>query len=641
MQLEKWLKTDKAFLTLSSLLALTITFLLYGKAVSIPFYSDDLLQIPWARTAPLSEIWGTLNPFSHFRPVQFSLWRLWQVAAGDLTPVPLRSLNLLLHAGSGGLTGYLAFRLIGGDWFAGLGSTILFALFPFSYDALLWISSAAYPLTVFLGLLSVHCWISFSQLKRWGWFFAALACALASALSLESGILVGILLIASDILILKQFSWRRVFAPLTVSVFPFLLVNFLTPTPATLFDSNRLLQNGAMLVQTTTFPFSFVLTRLADKLDTALLLWTVGGLFGTLIIISGYRSKKLFAPLTFAILWVALWGIIPAVTQTYTWDRDPPRAFYPCAVGIALIWGMFLTHDPDVPQFKKYLYRFTLGLTLLLPIRFNMQTAGYYQQAGSVLQQVLDTAAVDNRSEAALFINLAERIAPRERTWPLGYEGVIPMPPPTDDVSLFLEVNGGDGRLAFNKIAGAILSENKDEIGLAGRPLTADDWLSAHPLNVYTANYLAEQSHLLYVGQLAPLSNEPTVQKFDFQFEKRLALTTKSCSPKQNGSVELTLEWFFTGAPFNTNQSIFVHLWQNGEIVDQADGQFLTGLFPINTLAGSNQRLTEKRLLIPNAPPPYRIGIGLYNPADGVRSPAEDSNRQPIADNYIWIDCNN
>ncbi|MFT7585682.1 MAG: hypothetical protein ACI9EW_002110 [Cellvibrionaceae bacterium] len=647
MQLKKRLEKKTAFLIVSSLLACIITFLLYGRVVSIPFYSDDLLQIPWARTAPLDEIWGTLNPFDHFRPVQFSIWRLWQWVAGDLTPRPLRLFNLLLHAGSGCLTGYLAFRFTHHDWFAGLGSTVLFVLFPFSYDAILWISSAAYPLAVFLGLLSLHSWISSSQVNQpdsRGWLFASLACALASALSLESGILVGILLVITDILVLQRQSWRRVCMALSVSIIPFLIVNFLTPTPASPFNLTRVIQNGAMVAQATTFPFSSLFVFLADGLNSVLLLWLVGIIFLVAVLTIAYRSKKLFAPLIFALIWIILWGVIPAVTQTYTWNRDPPRAFYPCAVGIALLWGLLLSTGSGRP-YKNYGYGVILGCALWLPISFNIQMAGYYQQAGTVLQQVLDSAVDADRIGFNLYVNLPERIGPseNEKSWLLGYEGVIPMPPPTDDVDLLLKVNGVVGRPAENKIDGAILAPSVHEIGLAGRPLTADYFTGRQlstPLNIYTVEYFDDESRLLYLGQLGEQTEPAFDFAFDFLIDDSLALSVSNCSyASETATVQLTLHWFVTNEPVQENRSVFVHLWKDGEIVDQADGQFLAGLLPTDTLVPGRQLLTESRLLVSNSPPPYTIGIGLYNPLDGERSSVIDTTGHSVDDDYILLDC--
>lgn len=638
MQLEKWLKTQYAFLTLSSLLALSITLLIYGRVVAIPFYSDDLLQIPWARTASLNEIWGTLNPFSHFRPVQFSAWRLWQFVAGDLTPMPMRFFNLALHAGSGSLTGYLAFRLTHRDWWAGIGSTLLFVLFPFSYDAILWISSAAYPLAVFLGLLSIHSWINYCRLERRGWLYAALACAVGSALSLESGILVGLLLVVIDVIVLRRFVWQRALLPLSTSIIPLLAITFLTPTPSSPFELNRLIQNGAMVAQATTFPFSSLLHFPSDWFSPALLLWIAGTVFVTSVSIIGYRSKNLFSPLTFALIWIALWGVIPAVTQTYLWDRDPPRAFYPCAVGIALAWGVLLASTDTTRPTLKNAYRFLLGLALIVPIQFNIQTAGYYQQAGQLLQQVLES----DPSVSSLYLNLPRRIGPKaaDETWLLGSEGIIAMPPPTDNVALLLDVHGKRGEMAQNRINGAILADTSYRVSLAGQPFSVEDLEQSQvkqPLNIYRAEYAEGSSKLVQLGQLG--ANSTAGESFDYLLEDRLALSIDSCSTIDSREVELTLSWSILDEPINDGRSIFVHLWQDGEIVDQADGQFLAGLLPINTFKHESGHMLEQRRLIKRNASDYSVGIGLYNPADGKRSTAKNADGKLIDDNYIWLNC--
>jgi hypothetical protein len=80
-------------------------------------------------------------------------------------------------------------------------------------------------------------------------------------------------------------------------------------------------------------------------------------------------------------------------------------------------------------------------------------------------------------------------------------------------------------------------------------------------------------------------------------------------------------------------------LWEGEQIVDQADGPFFSGLLPIHEVESKQQRLVEQRLLSAQGPPPYKVGIGLYNPADGKRSLAENFLGIPVEDNYILLDC--
>ena len=54
--------------------AVAITVLIYSRSLALPFYSDDLVQIPWLRTLRFADLWQEVSPYSYYRPLAFSLW---------------------------------------------------------------------------------------------------------------------------------------------------------------------------------------------------------------------------------------------------------------------------------------------------------------------------------------------------------------------------------------------------------------------------------------------------------------------------------------------------------------------------------------------------------------------------------------
>ena len=85
---------------LSGLVALILTGLLYGDALTLPLFSDDLLQIPWLESVSWSDLWTSSSPYGYYRPVWYSLWRLLGACAGGLRPLPLHLANLIAHWGA-------------------------------------------------------------------------------------------------------------------------------------------------------------------------------------------------------------------------------------------------------------------------------------------------------------------------------------------------------------------------------------------------------------------------------------------------------------------------------------------------------------------------------------------------------------
>ena len=92
----------------SALVSLTLTILLYGDALSLPLFSDDLIQIPWLESITWRELWTSPSPYRYYRPLWYTLWRLWGMLFGGLYPLGLHLLNLIAHFVASCLAGLLA-----------------------------------------------------------------------------------------------------------------------------------------------------------------------------------------------------------------------------------------------------------------------------------------------------------------------------------------------------------------------------------------------------------------------------------------------------------------------------------------------------------------------------------------------------
>ena len=49
----------------SALVALILTALLYGDTLTLPLFSDDLVQIPWLESISWSELWTSPSPYGY------------------------------------------------------------------------------------------------------------------------------------------------------------------------------------------------------------------------------------------------------------------------------------------------------------------------------------------------------------------------------------------------------------------------------------------------------------------------------------------------------------------------------------------------------------------------------------------------
>jgi hypothetical protein len=142
--------------TRSVLVALAISaalsLVLYGSVVALPFYSDDLLQVPWVEETQLSDFWTGVGPYRDYRPLHYSLWRITYLVAGDLEPHLLHALNLVSHVLCATLVAALSLRLWTDSWLTAVLASAFFSVFPFACDAIPWAIGFSYPLTVALAL---------------------------------------------------------------------------------------------------------------------------------------------------------------------------------------------------------------------------------------------------------------------------------------------------------------------------------------------------------------------------------------------------------------------------------------------------------------------------------------------------------
>lgn len=620
-------------LAAGGLLAIGLTLLVYGTGLSVPFYSDDLLQVPWVKQTSLATMWHSVNPFDHYRPLQFSLWRLWYVASGDLQPAVLRAANLFFHALSGWLVGWLAGWLWRERLVPVVLATATFLLFPFAFDSVLWISSFAYPLATAVALGALVSYLHARETGSTGWHLLALLLTALSGLALESAVVTGATILLAELLLLKERKLAWPATHLLASALPFFLIWFFSTLPANDLLFTRLARNGTMLLQMTVFPLAPLLTPLLSSETGALMVVAAAGIGFTFF--AGYFAYRRgwFPLFLFALVWIWLWNGVPAATQTYNWLRDPPRAFYPAAVGIALLWTSLLTDAGEGHSRRRRLVwnGFAL-LALLVPAAWFLSSrTALYQTAGDLLWQVIDLPATDGPT---LFLNLPERLTPEQRIYPIGYEGVIPMPPPTDDVGLLRAAHSRPSLAAEERAAGQILPELAYTVAPVG-PAASLDALDRTG-RVLVATYGRENARLLgaYINQDNPTDSRLPRAIFD----DALRLLSAACVPVGEGHLRLALTWQKV-AEIGPADTVFVHLWQGGTVIAQADGAPVSGLYPFAAWP-TGAIVYEERLLAWPAPASgARVGLGIYDGNSGERRPVSTPAGTPSADHAFYLPC--
>ncbi len=627
--------------------SIALTLWLYGDGLALPLQSDDLRQVPWAETTRLVDMWRAVGPYGDYRPLHFTLWRLLYLFAGDLSPALLHGLNLVGQALCGTLLGLLVARRVERAWLAAPLAAALLVGFPFAFDAVLWVSSFAYPLTVALALGSLLVYWAARQRDSLPLHLLAVLLTALAGFAYEGGVVTGAMILLAECTLVKwppvglrQLRWPL--AHLLASALPLALILALTP-PST----NRIaatVDNIAVAAQGLAFPLAPLVTLAAPGGDAAALLLTATSLL-TVAVLGWVAWRRGQANgFCFGLGWALLWCAIPLLTQHFTWWRDPPRVLTVSAPGVALMWAVVLggghgktrqdTEKRPIPRCSvlfRGLYSIGLVVVLLLPaLVFVRGRTALYRRAGDLLWQAVELA--DTAGQPVLFVNLPGRITPQQRVYPLGHEGVIPMPPATDG-ELLVRVHTGRAGAAFEREAGATVPSQPYALELAGAPLTPADLRAA--ARVYHVVYGAEEMELEELGRVLPPQELAVPQ---VRFAGEVLLLEASCRRVGPEQVVLALRWQ-TGAPLTGSPTVFAHLLDGeGTLLSQTDSDPLRGLYPL-VWWQPGEVVDELRTFHDVPPGATMARLGVWDPAAGVRWEAVTAAGQRLYDDIVYVAC--
>ncbi|MDH7488453.1 MAG: hypothetical protein QHH80_02965 [Anaerolineae bacterium] len=622
----------------AALTAFAFTAALYRHAVGLPFYSDDLLQILWVRATPALDCWRSVSPYGDYRPLQFSLWKALQVL-GILEPAPVHALNLLAHALCGTLVGALAARHAERPVAVAALAAALFAAFPFAVDAVAWASSFSYPLALALALGGVLVGTSGPQSPcRSARYGASLVLVALAGFAHEAGVAVGPAAALSALLLARPRKPWRAMGYLAASVLPLACILRFSPAGTAYSLAGANWGDSAMVaLQALAYPVAPA-AQWASRggLDARAAMALMGLAAVAALAACAHRRMAVAGdgkpagpwPLfVFGLAWAILWSAIPLATQRFDWLRDPPRVLYPSAAGTAMVWTAGLAGLAVGRRAALCLaVAAVVTCAALVPaVVFVWRAMGLYARAGDVLWQAI--GAADGPSPV-LLVNLPGRITTPTRVYPLGHEGVIPMPPPSN-ADLLVQVHTGRAGAALERAAGAILPPLPYGVELAGLPLAADDIRAA--ARVMVTAYRADGTMALQEAGAVfrgDTTGAPLAQLGD-------ALLLLSADCHRNGDrITLTTTWRLKGDVGGT-PTVFAHLLDaSGRLVAQADGDPIRGLYP---LAQWDVGETVRDVRVFDGAPPglLTVAFGVWNPMAGTRWPTADENGARLTDDAV------
>ena len=619
----------------SALVALALTGLLYGDALTLPLFSDDLLQIPWLETVSWRELWSSPSPYGYYRPLWYTLWRLWGGLSGGLHPPGLHFLNLVAHFVAAHLAGLLAAAWIQpGEGKLGEGkprpyipaclTTALFAAFPFSRQAVAWPGAVYNPLVSAMAAGALLAYDRGRKGHETRWIGLALLLAALAPFTYESGMLVGPLVGLIEGVSWMQQRWQRrswwplAFAGLflaTFAVWRTMRGTDIVGFGLTLSDLRR---NAGYLVQGLTYPAAPLAQRLVARwgLDPEMSLWLIALPTLALLAWSGLRWNR--GAFCVGAVWFALFALPPMVSMEADWFALAPRFLYMTAAGTALMWTA--AASAWLARLRSSWHAVaaaTLLVALITPaVVFVRDGVRLYAMTG---ESIWDAAEAALRERPVLLVNLPMRITPRSRTYPLGFEGVTPLPARVTAeglVYVHTRLHDAAEAVAFGIVA---VDEPPGYIyQLFGRSVSWEELADTirQARAVHLTCYEPDHIHLVEAGAvgrgavIAPL-----------RFGERVTLLDAACTCDEAGQVHLTAYWR-AKVDVERDVTVFAHLLgPEGELVAQADGYPLLGMFPF-WLWQPGEVVRDVRHFDTQQPGEYSVALGVWDPTSGARLPA-------------------
>ncbi|MDW8060557.1 MAG: hypothetical protein RMK01_10835 [Thermomicrobium sp.] len=426
--------------TVPGLLALALAL----PSVSLSFLMDDSYDLIMARRSSYQELLLAPVPgSSYYRPLSFVLFKVVADLRGGTEPWQYRTLAVLLHAVNALLLAAIVRRFAGS--LAALASGVLFATFPFAYQALQVVGALPHVLVTTCFLAGALAWsIGGTRPARRAspWYALAAAAATLAPGFHETGALSGALLL------LLSAARGRVVNRESLSALPWILVALVADLaavwawfwgldkpdarPATPIDR---LENVAFWLQAAAYPVTRQLALLFDAAWLARHAWmavaaaALGGL-GVALAVSWRGGRVRLAACT---LLLGFLVFVPAILflPYRGYVEDGPRLLYPATPAVAAFWGLLPAAALRWRRARRLAIAATsclLGVAVLQGAAFVVRRTELAQRA-SAAQEAVVAVARSNPGRPLLVVNGPAWLALHRYEYPLGHYGVVAQPP--------------------------------------------------------------------------------------------------------------------------------------------------------------------------------------------------------------------
>lgn len=669
------------------LIILTIaTLWAYASSLSYPFFWVDPIDIGLARDRSILQIFTGSQGYLYYRPFAFVLWKVLAALQGEFNPFAFHLVHIVTHVVNSWLMFALAKRVLKHTVAAGLAA-LLFTGYPFSHQTITWVISPQPQATLFMLLSAIlYCdgRTSLRAVQRRSNLPAHAETASSAngllAVTNHRKIWLSVLMLALAL----PFQENAASFGFVIAALEGLIVftpeaqgggNSAVPKRWTVVQREHLrnlrwyplLHIGVCLAFAALW---FIIPKDPDstvaRFDQASgwyllqgLLWPVAGAIGpwrawfAALSNPAWAPLIIAAPITLVLLFIAYWrgrrlrlflfGLIWFVvmilpiwaTRGFGYVGTSPRILYVAAGGAVLIWAGLLTLDFRSTPFNRW-WKVACGILVAVAV---LQSALFLNVRKSLHDQTMPAIwNVINAGQAAghdaqlLFINAPDQITPLWREFPVGFFRAVLMPVSVD-LGQYVELQTGVRPQTQSLTVPALAQLEDYPYHVDMRGTTVDQVQLSAAIRSADQVFMAEYdpSGAVKIVEAGAVTKQQPGQAIAV-FDGRLQLSEAAFDA---GKQTLKLIWKCL-APLSPDETIFLHVLDaSGQLIAQADGAPLHGLFPLNECQPGEQ-IRDVRLITPLAGT-LAVKTGVYNRVTQQRLTALDNSGQPFPDNAVSI----
>ncbi|MCP4357423.1 MAG: hypothetical protein GY796_05325 [Chloroflexi bacterium] len=637
---------------MTAIITAIFAIVLYWPILNLPLFFDDLLHIRLVEGMNYANVWLPTETFGFYRPLLFLSILLTRDIFGYYPSLVLHILSVLMHALNAALLVWLVWRL-GGSWPRALAAGLLFAAYPFAYQAVVVVGNNIYPILLLLFLLDCHAYL-FALSGRRGWWVVTAVLFIVGLLTHELFALFGVLaalaqwayqgrLEIGDWRLRRPLNLQSLLpnlqkSPYLIFIFSAVLYTIVyqflpTSGPPAPVGNNALLPRLLYMMQSSIYPLDWTAVRFTTLRADIIIL----GSLTLLLVLSAWAARK---PENWWILLLGWgWWLTAALVIIVTLPTDyvihGHRLTYLGSVGAVIVWAVLLDALVQVRQVGKVAYTAVLLFFIFLSAHFVRGRLVAYTDITSPVAIFAEVLAERPLDEGVLFINLPSWTAPTQNSFATGVEYVALM-----GEHLFAEELVRDNLNQIRPVMAVgipeLLSDPGYPYGIHDQTAVETintDW-SPTGINIFISRYLDQGVQTDYAGRLLPSKEDIFVAKFgDFELVDAQAAF---CGNQLN--TDLLWQFAIPTTELLPTSSVFVQaLDSSGNLIAQSDGPPLS-LSPTRLDLPPDWHIADQRILeIPAGAAPTTLLVGVYDYTTGERFSAAATTQNPLLNNALSL----